>query len=182
MNEAGFETDDKWQTQVRRAVSRFYTVNNYLIGCLTNLVGKRFTATHMCFGAIHEMTTTQGYRRLAELANHPVLNEILRAIIREESAHTNFYRSVAKIELQKAEFSQKLSRFIVKHFWTPVGSGAKPKNESDYTISTLFSGEEGLNWIDKNVTQRIQGFPGFNGLTKISDKIGQIVTQKHSVV
>lgn len=182
LNEAGIETGDKWQKQVRRAVSSLYTVNNYLIGWLTNLIGKKFTATHMTFGAIHEMSTTQGYRRLTELADHPVLTEILRGIIKEESAHTHFYRSVARIELQKSEFSQKLSRFIIKHFWTPVGSGAKPKNESNYTIAALFSGEDGLNWIDKNVTQRIQTLPGFDGLTKISDKIRQVVSSQTSTV
>ncbi len=178
LNEAGIETDEKWQTQVVNSVSTSYTVTNYLITTLTNLVGKRFTATHMAFGAIHEMSTTQGYRRLVELANHPVLSEILRGIVREESAHTTFYRSVARIELQESEISRKLSRFIIKHFWTPVGQGAKSKQESDYTIATLFGGKEGLEWIDKNVSQRIQTLPGFDGLTKISDKVGEIVAQK----
>jgi hypothetical protein len=182
LNEAGVETDEKWQAQVKNALTTSYKATNYLITTLASLVGKKFTATHMTFGAIHEMSTTQGYRRLTELADHPVLTEILRGIIREESAHTHFYRSVARIELQKSEFSQKLSRFLIKHFWTPVGSGAKPKKESDYTIVTLFSGEDGLNWIDKNVSQRIQGLPGFDGLTKISDKINQIVSQKPSVI
>ena len=180
LNEAGIPTEDKWQTQVLSSVSTQYTVTNYLITTLTNLVGKRFTATHMAFGAIHEMSTTQGYRRLIELANHPVLSEILRGIVREESAHTTFYRSVARIELEKSEISRKLSRFLIKHFWTPVGSGAKPKQESDYTIATLFSGENGLEWIDKNVTQRIQNLPGFDGMTKVSDKIGQIVASQQA--
>jgi len=182
LNEAGIETNRKWQTEVRRAVSAYYTINNYLITSLTNLVGKRFTATHMTFGAIHEMSTTQGYRRLVELADHPILSEILRGIIREESAHTHFYRSVARIELQRSEISQKLSRFLVKHFWTPVGSGAKPKDESDYTIATLFKGSGGLVSLDRNVTQRIQTLPGFDGLTKVSDKIGEIVLQQTSTV
>jgi len=182
LNEAGIATDEKWQTNVISSVSTTYTVTNYLITTLTNLVGKRFTATHMAFGAIHEMSTTQGYRRLAQIADHPILTEILSGIIREESAHTNFYRSVARIELQKSEISQKLSRFLVKHFWSPVGSGAKPKHESDYTIATLFAGEDGLDWIDKNVTQRIQTLPGFSGLTKITDKIGQIAAPKTSAV
>ena len=177
LNEAGIETGKKWQNQVRGAVSTFYTVNNYLITLLTNLVGKRFTATHMTFGAIHEMSTTQGYRRLATLANHPVLTEILQGIIREESAHTHFYRSVARLELRNSELTQKLARFIVRNFWTPVGSGAKPKTESDYTIATLFSGEDGLESLDRNVSQRIQDLPGFQGLTKVSDKIGEIVSQ-----
>jgi rubrerythrin len=182
LNEAGIPTEDKWQTQVLSSVSTRYTVTNYLITMLTNLVGKRFTATHMAFGAIHEMSTTQGYRRLIELANHPVLSEILRGIVREESAHTTFYRSVARIELEKSEISRKLSRFLIKHFWTPVGSGAKPKKESDYTIATLFSGENGMEWIDNNVSRRIQTLPGFDGLTKVSDKIGQIVSQQTSIV
>ena len=182
LNESGIETDENWQKQVVGSVSTRYTVTNRLITTLTNLVGKRFTATHMAFGAIHEMSTTQGYRRLAELAEHPVLAEILRGIIREESAHTHFYRSVARIELQKSEISQKLSRFIIKHFWTPVGSGAKSKQESDYTIATLFSGKGGLDWIDKNVSRRIQGLPGLEGLTKVSDKIGEIVSLQTSVV
>ncbi len=176
LNESGIKTDENWQKQVVGSVSTRYTVTNRLITTLTNLVGKRFTATHMAFGAIHEMSTTQGYRRLAELAEHPVLAEILRGIIREESAHTHFYRSVARIELQKSEISQKLSRFIIKHFWTPVGSGAKSKQESNYTIATLFSGKGGLDWIDKNVSRRIQGLPGLEGLTKVSDKIGEIVS------
>ncbi|MDQ3322535.1 MAG: ferritin-like domain-containing protein [Acidobacteriota bacterium] len=182
LNEAGIPTEDKWQKQVLSSVSTSYTVTNYLITTLTNLVGKRFTATHMAFGAIHEMSTTQGYRRLIELADHPVLSEILRGIVREESAHTTFYRSVARIELEKSEISRKLSRFLIKHFWTPVGSGAKPKKESDYTIATLFSGENGMDWIDNNVSRRIQTLPGFDGLTKVSDKIGQIVSQQTSAV
>ncbi|MEJ7861694.1 MAG: ferritin-like domain-containing protein [Pyrinomonadaceae bacterium] len=177
LNEAGIETEEKWQHQVRKAVSTYYTINNYLITSLTNLVGRRFTATHMTFGAIHEMSTTQGYRRLKELADHPILTQILDGIIREESAHTNFYRSVARIELGNSETTRKLARFIVKNFWTPVGSGAKTKKESDYTIATLFQGSEGLESLDRNVSQRIQTLPGFDGITKVSDKIGQIVSQ-----
>ncbi|MBA3334195.1 MAG: ferritin-like domain-containing protein [Acidobacteria bacterium] len=177
LNEAGIETEEKWQHQVRKAVSTYYTINNYLITSLTNLVGRRFTATHMTFGAIHEMSTTQGYRRLKELADHPILTQILDGIIREESAHTNFYRSVARIELGNSETTRKLARFIVKNFWTPVGSGAKTKKESDYTIATLFQGSEGLESLDRNVSQRIQTLPGFDGITKVSDKIGLIVSQ-----
>lgn len=180
LSEAGYPTDDRWQEQVINSVTTSYTIINYLISGLATLIGKRFTATHMTFGAIHEMSTTQGYRRLIQLVDHPVLNEILTGIIREESAHTHFYRSVARIELRDSPISQKLSRFLVKSFYTPVGSGAKPAKESNYTIATLFEGVEGLDWIDKNVSQRLQGLPGFDGLTKVSDKIGQIVMKNNS--
>ncbi len=178
LNEAGIPTEDKWQKKVVNSVSTSYTVTNYLITTLASLIGKRFTATHMAFGAIHEMSTTQGYRRLAELADHPVLSQILTGIIREESAHTTFYRSVARIELQKSEISRKLSRFLIKHFYTPVGGGAKPADELNYTIATLFGGEGGMKYINQNVSEKIQTLPGFDGLTKVGDKITEIVAQQ----
>jgi rubrerythrin len=182
LNELGIETDEKWQAQVKRAVSKFYTVNAYLLTTLTNLVGKKFTATHMTFGAIHEMSTTQGYRRLINLADHPILTKILRGMIREESAHTNFYRSVARIELRNSEFAQRLARFIVKKFWTPVGQGAKAARETNYTIATLFSGEEGVQWVDEKITRRIQELPGFSGLTSITEKAAEICLGKTQIV
>jgi hypothetical protein len=178
LNEAGIETDKNWKEQVQKSVSKFYTANAYLITTLTNFIGRQFTATHMTFGAIHEMSTGQGYRRLMKMANHPVLTEILTAIMREESAHTKFYLSVAKIELEKSEFARKVSRFIVNKFWTPVGQGAKPKKQTDYTIGTLFNGREGFEWIERNVSQKIQSLPGFAGLTKITDTVARIQTEQ----
>ena len=176
LNEAGVETGDNWKGEVQNSVSLFYRANAYLITTLTNLIGEKFTATHMTFGAIHEMSTGQGYRRLMKMANHPILNDILTAIMREESAHTKFYASVARIELGRSEFAQKVARFIVNKFWAPVGQGAKPKKQTDYTIGTLFNGKEGFEWIDRNVTQKIQTLPGFAGLTKITDTVAKIQT------
>lgn len=182
LNEAGIPTEEKWQKNVISSVSTSYTITNYLITTLATLIGKRFTATHMSFGAIHEMSTTQGYRRLSEIADHPILSQILKAIIREESTHTTFYRSVARLELQKSEISQKLSRFIIKHFYVPVGGGAKSSQELNYTIATLFGGEGGMNRIEHNVSEKIQTLPGFQGLTKVGDKIKEIVLQQPSIV
>ena len=174
LNEAGIETDDKWQAQVKRSVSKFYALNTYLLTTMTNLVGKKFTATHMTFGAIHEMSTTQGYRRLINLANHPVLTEILTGIMREESAHTRFYWSVARLELKQSKFARQVARFIVNKFWTPIGQGAKPKKQTDYTIGTLFGGNDGLECVDKTITQRIRLLPGFESLTKINETAQRI--------
>jgi Fatty acid desaturase len=174
LSEAGIPTEEKWREKVKKAVPLSYTLNTHLVGFITGLIGKKFTATHMTFGAIHEMSTGQGYRRLINMANHPVLTHILKAILREESAHTRFYANVAQIELRKNETAQKIARFIVKHFWTPVGQGSKPKKQTDYAIGTLFNGEEGIEWFDRNVSQKLQSFPGFDGLTKITERIAQI--------
>ncbi len=174
LNEAGVETGADWKEQVQRSVSKFYRANAYLMTTLTNLVGREFTATHMTFGAIHELSTGQGYRRLMRMADHPVLTQILTAIMREESAHTKFYLSVARLELERSAFARRVSRFIVNRFWAPVGQGAKPKAQTDYTIGTLFSGREGLEWIDRNVSQKVRLLPGFAGLTRINDAVAEI--------
>ena len=144
---------------------------------MTNLVGKKFTATHMTFGAIHEMSTAQGYRRLINLADHPVL--ILNSdggIMREESAHTQFYRERRAIwNSKQSEFAQKVARFVVNKFWAPVGQGAKPKKQTNYTIGTLFNGQEGLEWVDKTITQtHSRQLPGFETLTRINEAATEI--------
>ncbi|MGH7784471.1 MAG: hypothetical protein ACREO5_11600, partial [Candidatus Binatia bacterium] len=121
-----------------------------------------------------EMTTAQSYRRLINIADHPVLTSILKGIIREESAHTQFYWSVARLELRQNEFAKRLARFVIQNFYYPVGQGSKPKKESDYAVSTLFSGVDALDTIDKTVTRRVQQLPGFDGLTRITEKISRI--------
>ena len=156
LNEVGFETDENWQTQVRHDVSKVYKTKAYFISALTNLVGKRFTATHMTFGAIHEMEAAQGYRRLIELGDHPVLTHVLQGIIREESAHGQFYRSIAKLELKRNEFAQKMARWVIEHFWEPVGAGSLTAARSDYVIQKLFVEDSALKVLDTTVTQRIR--------------------------
>ncbi|MFN0277052.1 MAG: acyl-ACP desaturase [Pyrinomonadaceae bacterium] len=172
LNEAGFETGDKWQSQIHRNVTNVYNSYTYLITTLTNFIGKKFTATHMTFGAIHEMSTAQGYRRMKTLADHPVLTQILNAIIREEAAHTKFYWNIAQLELRKNEFAQKIARFVIDHFYTPVGQGSLAKKRTEYALGTLFGDEDSLDVIDKTVTQRVSQLPGFAGITKINESIG----------
>lgn len=179
LNEAGHDTPDDWQRQTHRNVTTAYHANTYLLTSLTNLLGSRFTATHMSFGAIHEMSTAQAYRRMIGLAGHPVLTTILEAIIREEAAHTHFYWCVARLELKKSEFARKIARRVVEMFWRPVGQGSLAKNRTEYSISTLFSGEEGIKQIDRTVTQRARKLPGFDDLTNVTTRIAQICTDSN---
>ncbi len=172
LNEAGYETDEKWQSQVRRNVTHTYNAYTYLITTLTNFIGTKFTATHMTFGAIHEMSTAQGYRRMKDLADHPVLTQILNAIIREEAAHTKFYWNIARLELRKNDFAQKIARFVIDHFYTPVGQGSLAKKRTEYALGTLFGDEDSLEVIDKTVTQRVRQLPGFSDITTINEAIG----------
>lgn len=174
LNELGYETDEKWQAQVRSAVTSVYHANAFLLTTLTNLIGRKFTATHMTFGAIHEMEAAQGYRRLKALTDHPILNPILDAIIREESAHNQFYWSVARLELKKNETARKIARFVTDHFWAPVGQGSLAKRRTEYLVATLFGEKDGIDVIDTKVTQRVRQLPGFDNITKITETISRM--------
>ena len=177
LNEAGFEPAKSWVADVRQAVPRTYHAYARAITTLTNLVGRSFTATHMTFGAVHEMSTTQAYRRLSKLANHPVLTRILDGIIREESAHTHFYWSVARLELGKNEWARRIARSVIDHVWAPVGQGALAKRRTNYTIATLFGDANSLDALEKTVSRRIEILPGFADLTVINETIRRIARE-----
>ena len=172
--EAGIETCERWNAQVHRAVTLYYRANAFAVSGITNLIGRKFTGTHMAFGAIHEMTTAQGYRRLIALADHPVLTKILKGIIREESAHTQFYWSVARLELSGSDWAKRIARFAVQHFWNPVGQGSKPREEAEYTVATLFGDPHGRAVLDATVVDRVRQLPGFADLTRITERINEI--------
>jgi hypothetical protein len=176
LNELGYQTPEDWQRNTHLNVPRSYRANTYFLTTLTNLLGSRFTATHMAFGAIHEMSTGQAYRKMKGLANHPVLSKILDGIIKEEAAHTHFYRSVARIELAKSETAQKIARKVIEAFWRPVGQGSLAKHRTEYCIATLFGDEtgEGLDMLDRTVTQRAHQLPGFSKLSKTTQRFREI--------
>jgi hypothetical protein len=68
---------------------------------LLSRVWPDFCAVHMTWGAINELSTLTGYRRLAARAGHPVLSELLDRIARDESRHFFFYFRQAEIRLQR---------------------------------------------------------------------------------
>jgi len=175
LNEAGIPTSEKWQAEAKAKISWRYTVESYVLDHAVRPFGKYFHAAHMVWGAINEITTLQAYRRLSEMARHPVLKTLLAAIIQEESLHSSFYWNVARVKLNQAKFSRDLARFIVGHFWTPVGQGAKPACETNYVIATLFRGANGLEFFSRMVADRIARLPGFAGCTALSDRVGPIV-------
>lgn len=175
---AGYPQGKNWMDEAKKSIPFSYTANAYITSMLTNLVGKSFTGAHMTWGAINEMTAQQSYRRLWILSEHPVLEKILRAIVREESAHAQFYWSIARLELNRSEFARKLARFIIRKFWSPVGEGTKPVEESNLMITTLFNGEEGVNWVDKHITQRVKQLPSFDDVNTVTSRIASVALPK----
>jgi hypothetical protein len=119
-----------------------------------------FCALHMTWGAINELTTLTGYRRLAKLAAHPVLTELLERIMLDESRHFFFYYRQAEERLQRPG-AARVSRAIVDRFWVPVGSGEQGRKELRFLASYLFSGDEGRAAARK-IDETIRRLPGFS--------------------
>jgi hypothetical protein len=117
-----------------------------------------FPAVHMLWGAINELTTLVGYRRLARLAPHPVLDELVARIVREESRHFGFYYAQARRRLARPR-TAAIARTLVARFWAPVGSGVRPPAEVRRLAATLFAGAEGRE-AARRVDRRIQALPG----------------------
>lgn len=124
---------------------------------------RHFLAVHMTFGAINEWTTQAGYVRLAAEAEHPVLDELLRRIMRQEGTHIAFYRSRA-VELLEADRSaRRTTRRMVRALWSPVGASVMPEAETRHLVRTLFDGDEGRA-VAQRIDRRVDGLPGLQDL------------------
>lgn len=120
-------------------------------------------AVQMSWGAINEWTTQAGYAQLAHKADHPVLSELLRRIMRQEGTHIDFYRRHATERLAASRGAQRTTRFALKHLWRPVGTGVRPIEESRFVIQHLFGGRDGDAAIER-IDRRIDRLPGQSGL------------------
>lgn len=128
----------------------------------TSRVWPSFAALHMTWGAINELTALTGYKRLAEVADHPVLTQLLTRIVRDESRHFSFYFRQASQRLRKPGVS-RVARFLVERFWAPVGSGVQPAEETIFLGERLFAGSSGRTAV-RRIDSTIEGLPGFGGL------------------
>jgi rubrerythrin len=178
LEEAGCPQEKDWKQKGFDGLSLSYRVSSKIQEWITLPFGKNFTSVHMAWGAIHEYSTLTGYRRLWELARHPVLEYLLRAIAREEAKHALFYWSVAHINLRESPLRQQLARYLVEKFWKPVGEGVKTQAESNVVIRTLFAGKDGIDQIRTYVNDRIAQLPGFETLTRVTDRISSVAASE----
>jgi Fatty acid desaturase len=118
-----------------------------------------FVGVHMTWGAINELTTLVGYQRLAARAAHPVLSELLARIVRDESRHFAFYYGQAARWLARPG-AARVARFLVDHFWAPVGSGVQPEEETRFLAHYLLGDADGRQ-AARRVDDTIRRLPGF---------------------
>ena len=128
----------------------------------TSMVSKAwpdFCAVHMTWGAINELTTLTGYRRLKTVAPHPVLEALLETIMRDESRHFFFYYRQAEMRLRRPG-AARVARLLVDRFWAPVGSGVGTDEDLQFMARYLFAGDDGRAHARK-VDETLRKLPGF---------------------
>jgi hypothetical protein len=136
---------------------------DHALTALMSGLWRDFLALHMAWGAVHECTTIHAYRRLAAQNDHPVLNEILQRIIRDEARHFAFYMWQAQKRLSDPRVSRRV-RAIMSRFYIPVGAAHHADDLARWVSGFLFDGEDG-RMAAKHVDTTIAKLPGFAEMT-----------------
>ncbi len=132
-----------------------------------NLIGEDFVAVHMTFGAINEWSTFAGYGQLLAKEDHPELTKVLSRIQRQETRHVAFYTTQARQRLQRSRKARMVTRFVLKTWWTPVGSAIMPRAETAFLLRYLMGGSQGSRVI-RQLDEKIDRLPGLSGLQLVS--------------
>jgi len=74
----------------------------------------------------------EGYARVAQVAGHPVLSELLSRIMRQEGRHIDFYSGQAKRRLRDSAVARRVTRAALDRLWKPVGSDVMPPAEVEH--------------------------------------------------
>jgi rubrerythrin len=129
-----------------------------------------FVAVHMTWGAVNELGTLSGYHRIIAKTEHPVLIQLLQAIIKDERRHFAFYRAQAKMRLSRSKQARAITRWALEHLWAPVGTGVRSQRETDFVIHSLFGDADGLVAV-KEMERTLGELPGLGGSTFLSDAL-----------
>jgi hypothetical protein len=143
-------------------------------------ISRHFHAVYLTWGAISELTTLEGYGLLASRTNHPMLAELLRRLAKDERRHFSFYYNMAREHLQ-ARNAQRLTTFIIKHFWMPVGGGVKPDTDVDW-MNRFILGDARGGEVAARIDATIGKLPGLSWFDRLScsrlDSLSRIGTQE----
>lgn len=126
-------------------------------------ITKHFLAVHMTFGVINEWTTQGAYSRLIQVADHPVLTDLLKRIMKQEGRHIDYYLTQSRSLLAASPRAQTVTRQMIQRLWEPVGAQVMPRPETQHLVRTLFGGDDGRAMVER-IDRRIDNLPGLEGL------------------
>ncbi|HXX00726.1 MAG TPA: acyl-ACP desaturase [Candidatus Acidoferrales bacterium] len=127
---------------------------------------RHFHGAYLTYGAISELSTLEGYGVMARRTQNPILAEIVRRLAKDERRHFSFYYNKARLELQ-AKNAQRLTNFVIRNFWLPVGGGVKPDSEVSWILSFILGDPEGAE-IASRIDTAIAKLPGLDWFDRLS--------------
>jgi hypothetical protein len=142
---------------------------------LASALTPHIVAVHMTWGAVNEWTTQSGYGRLAAKARHPVLSELLRRIMRQEGRHIDFYSLGARQRLASSATARRLTRFALRRYWAPVGTGVMPAPEVTFLVDHLFGDAKGVA-AARRIDRVVGRLPGLEGLHLIESAVEDLTS------
>ena len=123
-------------------------------------ISDHFHGVYLTWGAISELTTLEGYGILAGRTANPVLASLLRLLAKDERRHFSFYYNKAKEQLTHRN-AQRLTAFILRKFWLPVGEGVKPDSEVDWMNRFILGDSLGAQ-VAERIDATIAKLPGMD--------------------
>jgi hypothetical protein len=162
LHAAGVEYPTSRTAQIRE----YADAGKALVNGLKLVAGKLlpdFIAVHMTWGAMNEISTLTGYQQMIARTRHPVLVDLLGRIIKDERRHFAFYYNQARARLEGNRRAQRLVRWSLGAFWTPVGTGVRPQQETDFVVARLFGDDAGLVSI-LEMESEMSKLPGLSGM------------------
>jgi rubrerythrin len=125
-----------------------------------------FHAAYLTYGAISELSTLEGYGVLARRTKNPILAEVVRRLAKDERRHFSFYYNKARAMLRPRN-AQRLTSYIIRHFWLPVGGGVKSESEVEWVLSFILGDPEGAE-IAQRIDTTIAKLPGMEWFDRLS--------------
>ncbi len=166
----GVEVEPDRVTHIRQS-SAWRSTMDLLSTFVVSRLSRHFAAAYLTWGAINELSTLNGYRLLQQRTSNPVLREILVRIMRDESRHFAFYYHAAEARLQHVA-AQRLTTFLLRRFWAPVGSSVKSADDVSFVTRLLFAGDAGRDAVVsiESTIRRLPGLEWFDLMRRACDE------------
>lgn len=168
LRECGGDLGQDRVAEVRRHASFSEKLESLAANILSWIFRPEFPALYTAWGAVQELTTLRGYEQLARTTQNPALKSICDRIAKQERRHFAWYFNNAKWRLGRSSRAQRLTKFLLHRFWTPVGAGVKSPAEVARLLFDLFPAAA-ADEMALEIDGKISTLPGLDGLKIMSN-------------
>ncbi|MBI3540702.1 MAG: ferritin-like domain-containing protein [Deltaproteobacteria bacterium] len=180
MAECGHPLEKERIAKVRKTAKVTEALESFGASLVSRIFREQFPALFMTWGAMNEITTLRGYEYLDEMTHNPVLKILCQRIAKQERRHFAWYYNSAKERLEKSASARRVTRMLMKLFWSPVGAGVKSNEEVVKLIVTLFPGAKG-EAMSQDIDAKLSSLPGLEGLELMGGFIKKEVSCNHLI-